>query len=164
MNIVGAIILHSRLWETFGNHCLTNKVSKSMRSVEPYTLEGFLTLCSFWAAYVLYHPPSNFATFPEAFAIAERMQGSEAVWGTTALIGAMSKLIGLVLTALEVGEGLSFFIRCIGLVISGIFWSVMGTSSALGNTDSLFGVPSLLLGLAALWTLLRMPTMRSDDF
>jgi hypothetical protein len=134
-----------------------------MRSIEPYTLEGFLTLCSVWAAFVLYNPPSNFATFPAAFAIAERMQGSERVWATTALIGAISKVLGLLLAALDAAPNLSFGIRCGGLVISGIFWSVMGTSAVLGNIDSLFGVPGLLLGLSAVWTLVRLPAVRSGD-
>jgi hypothetical protein len=164
MNIAGTIVSHSRLLDVIGKHCITNKISRGMRSVEPYTLEGFLTLCSFWAAFVLYHPPSNFASFPATFAIAERMQGSESFWATTALMGAILKLLGLLLTAMNVADGPSFFVRCVGLVISGIFWSIMGTSSALGNPDGLFGVPGLLLGVAALWTLLRLPTMRSDDF
>ena len=154
----------SRFIERLEQNCLTNTASMKMRSIEPYKVEVVLTLCSLWAAWVLYHPPSNFSTFPAAFAIAERMQGQEWIWATAALVGAALKAIGLILTLASEAPSISFYMRCSGLIISGIFWTVLGTSATLGNPDTLFGVPGFLMGLSALWILVRFPKMPSDDF
>lgn len=154
----------SRFLERFEQTCVTHSISAKMRFVEPYKTEVFLTLCSTWAAWVLYHPPSNFISFPASFAIAERMQGQEWVWASAALIGAILKACGLILSLAREAPSISFYMRCTGLIISGIFWTVMGTSATLGNPDTLFGVPGFLMGLSAVWVLLRFPKMPSDDF
>lgn len=152
----------TRFLERLERTCLTNSISSKMRRAEPYKSEVVLTLCSFWAAFVLYNPPSNFASFPAAFAIAERMQGAEWLWATAALSGALIKTLGLMLTAASEAQTFAFWCRCMGLVISGIFWGAMGTSTTLGNPDTLFGVPGILMGLTAVWVLLRFPRMPSD--
>lgn len=145
------------LLQRLSAHCVSRTISKRMLSLEPYALEGFLTLCSFWAAYVLFTPPSNFAAFPKAFAFVEQMQGKESLWATMVLVGAASKAIGLALVAVPPAGGVSFILRCVGLMISGFFWTVIGISSMLGNPDTLMGFPGFLMGLSAVWVLLRFP-------
>lgn len=156
LNMVGAS------WQRFGEHCLTNRISKRMLFLEPYRAEGVLIICSLWAAFVLYNPPSNFASFPASFAIAERMQGSEAAWATLALVGALLKMFGLVFLGNPRLAMTSFVLRVAGLVVSGIFWMIMGISATIGNFDSLFGVPGFMMGVTAVWILFRFPVSPTD--
>lgn len=125
-----------------------------MRRHDIYVLEGFLLLSSFWATFVLFTPPSNFATFPHAFDLIASLDGHENMWAAFAAVAAIVKFVGLLLTASMPSSGRA--LRAFGLAMSGLFWTVMGVSTVAGNPDTLFGLPGMLMGVLAWWALLRI--------
>lgn len=139
--------------EQFYLHRTTRLVWLKM---EFYTDEVYLTIASFWASYVLFTPPPNFATYPQSFAFVESIQGHEITWATLALAGATLKITGLAIRLkMSRPTTLSLALRTIGLGISGFFWTLMGISSLWGNPDSLFGIWGALMGIAAWRVLVR---------
>lgn len=124
---------------------------------EPYLVEVYLSVASLWAAFVLFTPPSNFASFPMSFALVESIQGQESAWATMALVGAILKIIGLAIRLLLPLRMTvtSYLMRSMGLAFSGFFWMLMGVSALVGNPDSLFSIWGPLTALAAWRTLVK---------
>lgn len=87
------------------------------------------------------------------------LQIHEPDWGLFAAISAMLTALGLTLLALRVVFSTGLVMRCIGLLMSGFFWTLMGCSFLIGNPDSVAAVPLILLGASAWWTLIRFPTV-----
>ncbi len=118
-------------------------------------IEIGLSLYSLWAAFVLLHPPSNFAAFPESFWLAKKMADHEQFWGLFAISAAGTKIVGIMLTKLNHYRPGALF-RVIGLSMSGVFWTIMGISAVWGNLDTMFGGSGLIFGPLALWFALRV--------
>lgn len=127
-------------------------------AIEPYRSEITLALASLWAAWVLFTPPSNFATFAKGFAYAADL-ATERQWAVFALVAACTKLGGLALTWCRRCQNTALTLRLIGLAMSGVFWVLLGLSACIGNPDTLFGFPVVLFGVTAWWLLVRFPTI-----
>ena len=134
-------------------------LSRRMLSLERFGVETFLFVCSTWAARRLLTPPSNFAGYEAGFAFMAAMKLHEADWGVGIAVAAVLQLVGLGLAGLRRSPMLSMQMRCIGLLMSGFFWTVIGSSFLVGNPDTIAGVPLVLLGCSAWWTLLRFPSL-----
>lgn len=146
----------------FGRCALTS-ISRTMRGLEPYFAEGALSICSVWACYVLLMPPSNFATYPASFYLADWLVNGEQAWGVVAAIAAALKVVGLGITWRRPHSELAIVCRCFGLGLSGFFWTLMGLSTVVGNPDTLFGMPAIIMiASSAWWTLARFPTIPGD--
>jgi hypothetical protein len=128
-----------------------------MRLLEPYGTEGLLILCSLWAGWTLTANPLNFPIRPEIFHVASLIQPNERVWGIFALISALTKIVGLLLTFIRRLFVFAVLLRCLGLSLSTLFWLIMGSSLLVGNPDSVFALPIITQGLSALWVLIRFP-------
>lgn len=119
------------------------------RNLDPRTVPGFefaLMLCGFWAAWVLYTPPSNFGTFRSSFALAAMLSKSETTWATIALSSALCFLTGFALAVIDWRVRCAWRFIQVGIVLSVLFWTAMGMSTVLGNPDTLYGVPILVMG------------------
>jgi hypothetical protein len=125
-----------------------------LHSADALVIESILILCSAWAAFVLFTPPSNFGQFPLTFALTEAIIQPEYGWAWFAAIAAMVKLAGL---ACYRPPWAGPLLRCTGLAMSGTFWFVMGASTMVGNPDTLFGFCGLMMGFLAWWSLFRVP-------
>lgn len=119
--------------------------------------ETIIALCSLWASDKLLSPPSNFAGHLAAYSMARSIISDEQSWGVGAGVGAIVHIVGLALLSLRAAPLVSIICRCFGLIVSGFCWSVMGWSFLLGDLDSLPAMPFILIGVVALWTLLRFP-------
>lgn len=156
--------LFHRMLAALGKQCVSLSLSRKMRWAERYVPEVMLAGGSLWAAYALYHPPSNFAAFPQAFAFVDHLQSEEHFWATVALIGAMAKILGLTWQALTSSRRnwSALAVRCFGLAISMGFWFLMTAGTIWGNPDTLFGGLGIIMILTASWVLLRTPAMPGD--
>lgn len=126
-----------------------------LRSSDVRLIEIGVTINSLWASLVLLTGPSNFARFPNAFYLVDRLQEEESFWGWFALIAAALKILSLssVFGYLKL-PGARYY-RWTGLSMSGVFWCLMGASTLVGNPDTLFGFGGFMLGLASWWALVR---------
>jgi hypothetical protein len=122
---------------------------------EVVVLEVFLSLASLWAAFVLWHDPMLFESFPAAFRLVQAFEGNEQIWGAFAFVAAVTKLIGIIACVTR-DPTWGRVVRYIGLAMSGVFWTVMGGGVMLGNPNTLFGFNSLLMGAFSWWSLLRL--------
>jgi hypothetical protein len=129
-----------------------------MVRLEAYAIEVVLSLSSLWATWVLLAGKRDpFTAFRTAFALASRL-GSEEHWAYIALIGAVTKLIGLSLSRTPF-ICTALVLRLLGIAIAGAFWFLLGFSTVYGNPNTLFGFPIMLLGASAWWLLIRFPTL-----
>lgn len=128
-----------------------------MLHLETWMIEIVLTIASFWAAHVLLLNPSAFATWPQSFAIAQRLNAHEALWAMVALMTALFEALGILL-GLFGCRSVCFVMRLIGLYGASVFWGVMGGSALIGTPNSMFGIWGLIGAVSALWILVRSPT------
>ncbi len=135
------------------------RLARFMLSAERFGMECLLAVCNMWAAHKLTTPPSNFQFYESGYAFMKGLQIHEPDWGLFAAISAMLTALGLTLLALRVVFSTGLVMRCIGLLMSGFFWTLMGCSFLIGNPDSVAAVPLILLGASAWWTLIRFPTV-----
>jgi len=143
--------------------CYMNALVIWMKSVAPYAIEGYLTLCSIWAAYVLATPPTNFSAFPRAFALVAQIESDETWWATFIGMAALFHLIGGVFLPFRRLQTISLMMRVVALGMSWMFWTVMGTSTVIGNPDSLYGAPAIGIGFLAFWILVQFPKIPGES-
>lgn len=136
-----------------------DRLAKRMLRAELYAIEIILAICSLWAATHLMTPTRVFDTYANGYAFMRGLLKHEEYWGFIAAIGAIAKVLGLGLFTLDVTPRLSILLRCFGLTVSGFFWTVTGSSFLMGNPDSIAGLPLVMLGASAWWTLLRFPAV-----
>lgn len=139
---------------------LTKKVERAshwMLREELFGAETILAICALWAAHTLLSGPSNFIRHHADYALLVEIMRNESRWGFLAAAACLFHVLGLGFLTLETAPTLSVSSRCLGLFLSGFLWSVIGWSFLLGNPDSLTAVPLIMIGLTALWTLMRFP-------
>lgn len=118
--------------------------------------EVMLTISSCWAAYVLLVPPPLFVETSPAYWLASAIF-PEYSYGLFALVAALVKMLGMAISVADYQPTAGRWIRCVGLAMSGVFWTIMGVSAIYGAaTSTLFGVTGLLMGIFALWSALRV--------
>lgn len=138
---------------------LFDVMSGRMLQAERYGVEVLLAASSLWAASRLLTPPNNFVLYASNYAMAERLQASELLWGLLAAASCLLEIAGLLVGAFRIAQPIGLALRCFGLVLGGFFWSVIGWSFFMGNPNTIAGLPFALMGASAWWTLLRFPTI-----
>lgn len=133
----------------------TGKWTRFFRASDVRAVEVAVACNSLWASVVLAIPPSNFAAFPKAFSIAERLGRGESFWSAFAAISALNGVAGMIVLGCYYRSWLGVLLRATGLSMAGLFWCLMGVGTIVGNPDTLFGFGAVLIGLAAWWSLIR---------
>lgn len=136
-----------------------DRLAKWMIRAELYGVEVILCICSLWAATHLLAPGNTFASYSPGFAFMRYVIMRDDYWGFIAAVAVLAKVSGLSLFMLGLAPGPSMALRCVGLMISSFFWTMVGASFLIGNPNSIAGVPLILLGASAWWTLLRFPAV-----
>lgn len=137
-----------------------DRLSLRMLNAERFMVEIFLCISSIWAAAKFLTLPKYFTLYMSGYAFLTDLNITEQDWGLIAAIAAALKIIGLTMTMFRFCRGCGLAMRCVGLLISGFFWNVLGLSFLMGNSDSVTAIPMALMGCAAWWTLIRFPTSR----
>lgn len=144
---------------------LTN-ISEQLQSIDAYlttyrlrsanwhlftVLDVILSIASIWVGYILLTPPSNFEAFPKQFALIINITKSEQAWGAFALIAAGFKIGALIVRAYG-SVYVATAARGIGRSMSGVLWTLIGTSYLIANPEySVFGPIGIMFGNFALW-------------
>lgn len=112
---------------------------------------------SAWAAWVLWTPPSNFAAFPKAFALAYSLPFScDMAWASFITLATILHVAGLCLFARH-HRDIARPLAWVGLSFQGFFWWTFGFSTLYGNPDTLFGIPGgVVIGAMAFWRAARV--------
>lgn len=130
--------------------------------LDRWLVSAQVLLASWWATWVLFSPPSNFAAFPNSFwFIGSHLLLDERQWATVIGCGALAHTIGFLFRSwgwLSAARGLSFA----GLAVETIFWLVFGLSTIYANLDTLFGFTGTLVGITAAWRLFRIGLVMPD--
>lgn len=165
---IGREIVELKIAEGIANvseilNSLTKKLAHDTRLVMFLRMPGIFIIevssliNAMWASYVLFTPPSNFATFSASFQLVRDLEAHEVFWASYAGFNALLLFISIFITYVHESKssGLILF-RCLGLVLSGTFWFLMGLSTVIGNPDALFGFTGIVLGLASWWATIRL--------
>jgi hypothetical protein len=134
-------------------------ISETIREWEPFALEVFLTLSSLWAAVRMWFGGPVFL----AASTIHYLGPNIGVWKFVVTIAGLAKLFGLTLCLRNINRSIGLMLRCIGLALSGVFWSVFGTLLLVLDPQAPIScVPLMLMGVSAWIALLRYPAMPSD--
>lgn len=125
------------------------------RAIDRYVLSWLIIAVSFWAAWVLARPPSNFAAFPVAFQVVASAGWPEEAWAIFIGGGAVMHSMGMILRVRGLDLDAARIIGFIGLSVETIFWLLFGLTGILANPDTLFGAAGLAIGIGAAWRLSR---------
>jgi len=131
-------------------------LSETIREWEPFALEVFLTISSLWAAVrMLFGGP----VFLAASTI-QYLEPNIGIWKLVVTIAGLTKLGGLALCLSGTNRNIGLTLRCVGLALSGIFWTVFGTLLLVLDPQAPIScVPLMLMGISAWIALLRYPAM-----
>ena len=137
------------------------RLAQKMRALEVYAPEVMLTSASAWAVKCLVADPLRFSrpALSAYFQFIRADGGGLHKWLYLLVLGVALKAAGLVLLGSRRCWGMSCLLRCAGLAISLCWWTVLGVSWLLADGNSIAGYVLLLVGLAAAWTLLRLPAL-----
>lgn len=133
-----------------------NRIEGVLCILHRSALSWFLALASSWGAWVLIHPPSNFERFHDSFALVSAMSTNEFGWAAFIAFAAILQWYYTICVWFGVRNALRFLSAMFALPCHAFFWLVMGGSTVLGNHDTLFGVPMMLVGGLALLNFICM--------
>jgi hypothetical protein len=139
-----------------------NPLSLWLWRAQPFYLEIALAVCSAWVASALLKSPGPFHNYPGSFEIPMRLLDNEHDWACVFGSGAATKAIGLTLMLWPQHRNAGWCLRCIGLAISGVGWTLFG-ASAIQNPQTVFGITGLVMGVSSWGLLLAMPAVQPDD-
>lgn len=136
-----------------------HKISWSLLRLEQYAIEFFLSVSSVAASVALVRAPLDMrVAYGPYFSLLADITQDTRIWGVVVLGAALLKLAGLAACAFgQPNAGLP--LRCMGLAISGTFWTIAGISAALANSITIGGIPMVLMGLSSWWLLVRFPSI-----
>ena len=136
------------------------RFSHRVEAVERYWTELILIAASVWVGASFATGPADFAIlYGDYYDLLERIHTSARFWGAFALVAALSKTMGLVLCLGFHRYRVSLAIRCLGLGMSGFFWTVAGISCLMVNPRTVGGALMALTGMSAWRVLVRFPSM-----
>lgn len=130
-----------------------------IRNSGRYTTEGVLTPIAAWVALVLWLPPSNFARYPAAYHLVERLQADEQFWALAMGLAFALHAAGLIGLLCAPCRLVSVSLRIAGLAISSVFWLVLAVSFIAGDHASIGAAMAFALSLMGLLEILRGPPL-----
>lgn len=110
--------------------------------------EVILVPCSLCAWHALLSAPATHETFPVGFHLALEI-ADQRQWGWIVGIGAVAKVLGLLLCLIPPLRLPGQICRTAGLSVSGAFWFIAGLGTLLANPEGLFGACGVVLGVSA---------------
>ena len=134
------------------------KLSAWLCWLEPWWIEGFLTLTSAFAASVLITSPDLFANQPGSYGMVASLHAAPAAWGVLALAASLAIAAGLAMTFPRARTA-AVLLRLAGVTLAGLFWFAMGVSAILGDPTNIYAMAPFLGSLWALWVLVRFPAI-----
>jgi hypothetical protein len=137
-----------------------NPLSLWLWRAQPFYLEIALAVCSAWMSWALLHSPGPFHNCPALYEIPMRLLDNERDWSCVFASGAAAKAVGLTLMLWPRHRNAGWRLRCIGLAISGVAWTLFD-ASAVENPQSVFGITGLVMGISAWGLLLAMPAVQA---
>lgn len=90
---------------------------------------------------------------------AQFLQPNLLTWKCIVAAAALTKLIGLGLCLSGSNRNLGLTLRCVGLALSGLFWTVLGWLLLVDAQATITSVPLILMGVSAWIALLRYPSL-----
>lgn len=132
------------------------RLSARLYWFEPWWIEGFLTVNSGFAAWVLLMRLQSLHGV--SFQLAAGLWAEPRAWGVLALGASLANGLGLALTFPKARRG-SLLLRLAGIAMSGMLWFALGLSALIGEPTNLFAMASVLSGLWAFWVLIRFPAV-----
>lgn len=134
------------------------RISAWLYWLEPWWIEGFLTMSAIYAACLLLGSPDLFAAAPGAYGLVAALIPSQMVWGVAAAASATAMTVGLALTFPKAKMS-GLMLRLVGITISGLFWFAMGMSFLIGDPTNVAAVAPVLASMWAFWVLVRFPAI-----
>lgn len=134
------------------------KISAWLCWLEPWWIEGFLTLNSAYAAWVLLATPDVFVRTPGSYLIVAALLHNPLSWGIIAALASATNAAGLALTFPR-SRIAGLLLRLFGVTLSGLLWFAMGLGAMLGDPGNIFAMAPFLASLWAFWVLIRFPAV-----